>query len=108
MADDRSVEMDAVWLRRIGNRAEVLVQVDGDWRIAITEAADGSYSHCAQARGFGYWPSDYVDGSAVRPADLPHAIVENRKLRMALLSIANSSCCGCCQEAALVAKQALK
>lgn len=47
--------------------------------------------------------------AAQREADqvAPSRPHETETLRRALQSIANSSCCGCCQEAALVAKKAL-
>ena len=53
--------------------------------------------------------SDYEDEAL--PYELLSRIMElnNRRARYqsALRSIANSACCGCCQEAALVAKRAL-
>ena len=38
---------------------------------------------------------------------LSHLLADAEREHRALLSIANSACCGCCQEAALVARAAL-
>lgn len=43
----------------------------------------------------------------IEVAELKALQAREESLRVALRSIANSSCCGCCQEAALVAQHAL-
>ena len=56
----RREPVSAVWLRRIGDRAQVLVEMGGVWRVVIEEHADGSYSHIAEARSFADRPVDPV------------------------------------------------
>jgi hypothetical protein len=50
----------AVWLRRIGDHAQVLLEIDGVWRRAIQEHAEGPYSHIAEGNGAADWPVDKV------------------------------------------------
>jgi acetyl esterase/lipase len=51
----------AVWLRRIGTRAEVLVEIPGrGWVVAITEDVDANYSHIAEGNGAVHWTPDYI------------------------------------------------
>lgn len=50
----------AVWLRHIGNEAQVLVEIDGQWRLIISEYDEGPYSHIAEARGFRTRPLDRI------------------------------------------------
>ena len=56
------VAITALWLRRSpDDYAEVLVEIDGKWRLAISEQADGLFSHIAEARGHYLWPPDPLD-----------------------------------------------
>jgi len=52
----------AVWLRDAGNgSAEVLVEIDGKWRVAICEfigKTDNTFSHIAEGNGEYKWPED--------------------------------------------------
>jgi hypothetical protein len=50
--------ISAVWLRRSGDNAEVLVERDGKWYKAITELADNNYSHIAEGNGAYQWTPD--------------------------------------------------
>jgi hypothetical protein len=52
------IPITGIWLRRIGDDAEVLVEVNGIWYKAITEHAWGNYSHIASPRGFKHWKMD--------------------------------------------------
>jgi hypothetical protein len=59
---------------------------------------------------YAWWNLTDPDGNVVaefREEADARAFVALPALETALRSIANSSCCGCCQEAALVAKAAL-
>ena len=50
--------MQSVWLRRVGDRVQVLVEVDDQYSIAIDEDIDAQFSHCAHAVGFKDWKVD--------------------------------------------------
>ena len=41
-------EITAVWLRRIGENVEVLIERDHQWWLVIRERHDGSFSHIAE------------------------------------------------------------
>lgn len=57
----RAIPVTAVWLRRIGKHAEVLVEVDGrGWVLAIREYAENNYGHIAEAVGVDSWPPDPI------------------------------------------------
>jgi hypothetical protein len=43
------VPITGLWLRREGDDAVVLVEVDGEWRKVITERFDGAFSHIAES-----------------------------------------------------------
>lgn len=47
----KEIAVSGVWLRRIGDYAEVLVEIDGDWRLAIVERLDGFFSHIIEPSG---------------------------------------------------------
>jgi hypothetical protein len=49
----------AVWLRRRGDDVEALLEIDGEWRLAIREHFDGAFSHIAEDTGADKWPIDY-------------------------------------------------
>ena len=53
--------ISGVWLRRIGDHAEVLVEVDGRWRLVITELTDGYYSHIAETAAILQAPFDPLE-----------------------------------------------
>jgi hypothetical protein len=43
--------ISAVWLRKIGSDVEVLLEIDGEWRLVIQELDDGNFSHITEASG---------------------------------------------------------
>lgn len=49
----------AIWLRRIGDKVQVLVEIEKVWRLAIEEC-DGSFSHIAEHTNPERWPVDTV------------------------------------------------
>ena len=51
---------NAIWLRRIGDKVQVLVEIDNRWYMAIEEHVDGSFSHIAEPGGAIDWPLDPV------------------------------------------------
>lgn len=53
-----TVPMTAVWCRRDGDYVETLVEVDGEWKLAIREHLDGQFSHIAEGNGADKWQSD--------------------------------------------------
>mgnify|MGYP001606154370 CR=1 FL=1 len=55
------IPVTAVWLRRIGDHAQLLVEVRGKWKIAIREHIDGNFSHIAEALGEEKWIADEDD-----------------------------------------------
>jgi hypothetical protein len=42
------VAVTGVWLRRIGAHAEVLAEVDGQWRLLAREYLDSNFSHIVE------------------------------------------------------------
>jgi hypothetical protein len=53
-----TVEITAIWLRRIGNELHVCAEIDGEWRRVITELVDGNISHIAETNGIASAPLD--------------------------------------------------
>lgn len=53
-----------VWLRRLGDRVQVLVEIvgagDPRWHLVIEESIDGEFSHIVEARGMLHAPIDPV------------------------------------------------
>lgn len=45
------IPVGGVWLRKVGSNVQVLVEVDGFWRLAIEEPDDGNYSHIVEPAG---------------------------------------------------------
>lgn len=54
------VLISGVWCRRIDNNVEVLVEVDGEWRLIITEPADSNFGHIVEPLGIMSSPKDYI------------------------------------------------
>lgn len=54
------ITITAIWLRRIGDKAQVLVEGDCGWVLAIEEYADASFSHIAEGNAAYSWPMDQV------------------------------------------------
>jgi SPX domain protein involved in polyphosphate accumulation len=47
-----SKRIDAVWLRRVGGDAEVLIEIDCKWYRVIRECAENTYSHIAEIKNW--------------------------------------------------------
>lgn len=45
------VPVTAVWLRKVGSYVDVLLEIDGEWRLVIQEIDDGNYSHIVEESG---------------------------------------------------------
>lgn len=59
------MNVTAIWLRRIGDRVEVLVNQDGFWRVVINDPADSltpGYSHIAERGAMETASRDTVTG----------------------------------------------
>ena len=54
------ITITAVWLRTTGGEnsgdVEVLVEIDGKWRLAIRDSTFGEISHIAEGNGVYKWP----------------------------------------------------
>lgn len=59
----RNIEISAVWIRRIGNQVEVLVETEGKWKVVAKEDHKSSFSHIVEATGCNLWPVDENDYS---------------------------------------------
>jgi len=53
-----SVAVEGVWLRRVGDEVQVLVEVDGSWRMLMSEPVDGNFSHVVEPHGIVAAPYD--------------------------------------------------
>lgn len=51
MGKKAPIEINGLWLRRIGDETQVLVQVGGRWRLVIQEQFDGQFSHIVEPGG---------------------------------------------------------
>ncbi len=62
----KGVTVDGVWLRTVGSQAQVLIQIDGQWRLVIGETiftTDGKIapvSHIVEPSGVMASPADEV------------------------------------------------
>jgi len=54
----KTIEITAVWLRRMGTDAQVLVEIDGEWKLAAHDYFGSNFSHIAEALGSKHWPVD--------------------------------------------------
>lgn len=45
------VSVEGIWLRRLGDDIQVLAEVDGVWRLVITEFYDRNISHIVEPSG---------------------------------------------------------
>jgi len=54
------MHVEAIWLRRIGDKVQVLFESLGQWHLAIEEAADGSFSYIAEHPALEDAPLDQV------------------------------------------------
>lgn len=60
MAKSEPVPVTGAWLRRIGIEAQLLLEIDGQWRLIVAEPVDGPFSHITEARAFADRPLDRV------------------------------------------------
>lgn len=52
------VPITGLWLRREGDDAVALVEVNGEWRKVIAERCDGAFSHITEQSGIMQSPVD--------------------------------------------------
>lgn len=53
-----TIKMTAVWSRRSGDYVETLIEVDGEWKLAISEHIAAPFSHIAEGNGAENWKDD--------------------------------------------------
>ena len=56
-----TISISAIWLRRHGNRVEVLAEIDGQFRLVIDENYDSQFGHIVEAIGMVKSPADYIN-----------------------------------------------
>lgn len=66
-----TVAVSGLWLRRMGDDVEVLVEIDGVWRLAITEPLDANFSHIAETGGLRLAPVDLLAAEVPSPEKRP-------------------------------------
>lgn len=54
------VEITGAWLRRIGDEAQMLLEIDGEWRLVCIEQIHGTFSHIVEQAGMRRAPVDPV------------------------------------------------
>jgi hypothetical protein len=52
----KTIEVSGVWLRQKGGETQVLVEVNGEWRLAIRETVDELLSHIVEPLGIAMAP----------------------------------------------------
>lgn len=57
---NKSFTATGVWLRRMADTVQLLVERDGRWYLAIEESIEGNFSHIAEGNGADRWPLDPV------------------------------------------------
>jgi hypothetical protein len=57
---NKTFQATAIWLRRIGDKVQMLAEIDGKWRLAAEECFDGPFSHIAEGNGSDGWQLDPV------------------------------------------------
>ena len=72
MRNKKPIEITGVWLRRRGPQdyfgtAEVLVEVDGVWRLCIEETEGANYSHIIEPLGILNRPVDDLLSASPQP-----------------------------------------
>jgi hypothetical protein len=81
MPEKKKVEVTAIWLRRRGDQVEVLVEIDNDFHLAISEHWEGNFSHIAEGRGYSNWPTDPIDDENLTPKEK----AEGERIRKVML-----------------------
>ncbi len=64
MAGTGSIVVTGLWLRRIGDRVQMLAEVDGAWKLAAEEPFDCPFSHIAEPNGAPDWKPDPIDAAS--------------------------------------------
>lgn len=54
------MHVEAIWVRRIGDKVQVLFESLGTWRLAIEEHAEGPFSHIAEHPALEKAPVDEI------------------------------------------------
>lgn len=66
MSRDTTVSISGIWLRKIGDKVQVLVESKGKqgrhWFLVIEEQEDGAFSHIAEPSGILDAPVDPFEG----------------------------------------------
>lgn len=52
--------VSGLWTRMIGGKCEVLIEVNGEWRLADTIYPDSNHGHIMEASYLGKCPKDYL------------------------------------------------
>ena len=60
MATRNVVPISATWLRRRGDKVQLLVELDGHWRLLTEESVDGCFSRIIESCQFSGAPLDPV------------------------------------------------
>ena len=58
--------IEAIWIRRIGDKVQVLFESQGEWRLAIEESVDAAFSRIAEHPALEAAPVDQVAGNPYR------------------------------------------
>lgn len=56
------MELRGIWLRKNGEHAEVLAEINGEWRLLIAEHIEGPFSHVIEPAGMAKAPIDPLTG----------------------------------------------
>lgn len=56
----KDIEVSGVWLRRSGDKAQVLVELKGVWHLVIEEHWNGQFSHISEPEGIKQSPVDRI------------------------------------------------
>ncbi len=56
----KEVTVTGFWLRRRGDKAQMLVEYRGEWRVLCEEHLDGQFSHIVEPRAVPDRPRDPV------------------------------------------------
>lgn len=51
MSKKKAIEITGLWLRRRGDKAEILVERDGKWYLCAAEYLDNNFSHIIEPLG---------------------------------------------------------
>lgn len=61
------MHVEAIWVRRIGDKVQVLFESLGEWHLCIEEHYDGSFSHIVEHEGLEKAPIDPFKAQALIP-----------------------------------------